>query len=248
MGKIYKYLKEIIQSVFTGDFRLFLKHCGNCNARRPFLVSGRESRSVRCLGCRATLISLSSLEYIKDLKLDRRSSFVYELSYHGPVFTFLKNNFENFYFSEYLDPSKLGTLIEGVRNEDIQRLTFEDKTFDLISCTEVFEHVEDYSKGFKEIRRVLKPGGTFVFTVPLFDNEKTEHICSVDGADTLVWHGKPEFHDSRVSGPNSVPVFWRHSRKQIIKDLRDIGFSNAYFVHNTKFSPRVTQEVIIATC
>ena len=44
----------------------------------------------------------------------------------------------------------------------------------------------------------------------------------------IQWLLKPEFHGSRITGPNSVPVFWRHSEKQILLDLKEAGFSKAY--------------------
>ena len=42
-----------------------------------------------------------------------------------------------------------------------------DASFDLCTSTEVFEHMPDDLNGFSEIRRVLRPGGRFVFTVLL---------------------------------------------------------------------------------
>jgi len=42
-------------------------------------------------------------------------------------------------------------------------LPFEDNSFDLVSCCDVLEHVDDLPLVIKEIGRVLKPGGTFVF-------------------------------------------------------------------------------------
>lgn len=44
-----------------------------------------------------------------------------------------------------------------------ENLPFADNTFDLISCCDVLEHVNDLSAVIKEIDRVLAPGGVFVF-------------------------------------------------------------------------------------
>jgi len=46
------------------------------------------------------------------------------------------------------------------------KLPFKDKIFDKIVMSEVAEHLPNDVKGLKEVRRVLKPGGTLVLTVP----------------------------------------------------------------------------------
>ena len=47
-----------------------------------------------------------------------------------------------------------------------QRLPFDDKTFDLIWCSEVIEHLEKPDFALSELRRVTKPGGLLVLTTP----------------------------------------------------------------------------------
>ena len=56
----------------------------------------------------------------------------------------------------------------------VYNLPFEDNSFDLIICSEVLEHLDDYHAGIEEIYRVLKPKGKFLPSVPSFWPEK---IC-----------------------------------------------------------------------
>lgn len=49
---------------------------------------------------------------------------------------------------------------------DGKRLPFKDKSFDLISCIEVYEHAKNPGMLLKEIRRVLKPDGVLHITAP----------------------------------------------------------------------------------
>lgn len=49
---------------------------------------------------------------------------------------------------------------------DAASLPFTDDSFDVIVTSHVFEHIEDDGKAFKEVARVLKPGGTFIMFVP----------------------------------------------------------------------------------
>ena len=50
---------------------------------------------------------------------------------------------------------------------DVQKLPFPAKRFDVVLCLEVLEHVENPWKGAAEIHRVLKDGGTSIFSAPL---------------------------------------------------------------------------------
>lgn len=47
------------------------------------------------------------------------------------------------------------------RIEDIQNLSFDDDTFDVVIANSMLYHVPDLNKGLHEVRRVLKNGGVF---------------------------------------------------------------------------------------
>jgi len=45
-------------------------------------------------------------------------------------------------------------------------MPFDDNHFDIVISTEVLEHIADPYQYLNEVKRVLKPGGSFFFTVP----------------------------------------------------------------------------------
>ena len=45
-------------------------------------------------------------------------------------------------------------------------MPFKDNFFDVVVCAWVLEHLSDPNKAFKEIYRVLKPGGKVIFITP----------------------------------------------------------------------------------
>ena len=61
---------------------------------------------------------------------------------------------------------------KGVLEGNITDLNFADNDFKTIFCTEVLEHLDSQQldRGIDEVRRVLKPGGHFIVTVPYNEN------------------------------------------------------------------------------
>jgi SAM-dependent methyltransferase len=49
---------------------------------------------------------------------------------------------------------------------DVLALPFVDRTFEVVVCTEVIEHVSEPTSAVVELMRVLRPGGTLVLTTP----------------------------------------------------------------------------------
>ena len=75
--------------------------------------------------------------------------------------------------------------------QDIQALTFADASFDLVLTSETLEHVPDFRAALSETRRVLRPGGRHIFTVPLDPRL----------ARTRSRAGMPPIHHGRGGGP-----------------------------------------------
>jgi len=69
-----------------------------------------------------------------------------------------------------IDPDKhaltRNKLIKDVRQEYVEKMSFTDNFFDIVVCAWVLEHLPDPKKVFKEIHRVLKPGGRVIFITP----------------------------------------------------------------------------------
>jgi len=53
-----------------------------------------------------------------------------------------------------------------------QKLPYQDASFDLVTCTEVIEHIEHYRETLREMFRILKPGGVLVVSTPNILNLK----------------------------------------------------------------------------
>lgn len=58
---------------------------------------------------------------------------------------------------------------------DAVRLPFRDSCFDVVIAMDLLEHVEDDQAALCEIRRVLKPGGKLISTVPAYQSLWSGH-------------------------------------------------------------------------
>lgn len=65
-------------------------------------------------------------------------------------------------------PNRVTVDIDPARHPDIvadaEHLPFEDSSFEVVLCTEVFEHLKHPEQVVREFRRVLAPGGTLLLT------------------------------------------------------------------------------------
>lgn len=205
-------------------WRLSKGNCPNCNSRL-FASLGRSAFLTRCLGCKANVVNLSTVSVLRNLDVSRMRA--HEFSSYGATFNFLKGHCHDFTFSEYFPGG--APVVNGVRNEDITNLTFLSNSFDLLTSNGVMEHVPEDIQGYQECHRILKPGGMLLFTVPLYDTPESIKLASINGNE-IVWHGTPEYHDSRLAGPFSAPTFWRHSWRDMCDRVRQVGFRSVELV------------------
>lgn len=96
--------------------------------------------------------------------------------------------------SEYIDGVPAGSYRDSVLCQDIQSTSFDDNSFDLVITEDVLEHVPFPERAFREIGRILKPGGYHVATIPVkWHLEKSEPRAILkDGK--VVHLREPEYH------------------------------------------------------
>ena len=120
---------------------------------------------------------------------------------------------------------------EGVSNQNLEALTFPDASFDVVITSDVMEHVRLSASAHREIRRVLRPGGIYLFTVPHDRDRATtlERVRIVDPADPLRDEllMEPEYHGD-ANSPDNRALAYRLYGLDLDDELQRLGFHVAY--------------------
>src|SRR5699024_5851323 len=75
--------------------------------------------------------------------------------------------------------------------------------FDLVITQDVLEHVANPASAFREIARVLRPGGRHVFTIPWYPAAKTR-TRAYEQQGRIVHVLEPEHHGNPVDPEGSL--------------------------------------------
>lgn len=217
MGKVREILRRIQLAAISARF-------GRCPFCGPSVILRLfdDETGIRCVRCRASAVHLSLGWAMEPWKAKLAHWRVYELSSRGALVNWLRRWSLELTLSEYFDDVPRGTVRDGIRCEDVQHLSFADESFDLVTHTEVFEHVPDDRRGFRELARVLRAGGVMVFSVPLNPGAATLERARLHGGgiEHLL---PPTYHSDRLRGSGRVLCF-RDYGFDIVDRLNDAGF------------------------
>jgi len=196
--------------------------CFRCGAMARYraiaMVLGNQIKNNTHIDPTITLKSIKSMKHIR----------IYN-TFYGGAFNRHLSRISTLVTSEYLPGLKRGRTYFGIRHETLNDLTFENNSIDIIITTEVMEHVYEPWKAFKEIYRVLKPGGCHIFTVPVGVNHPTEPRVQFDRG-KLTHIKQPKYHRNPLSMKGSLVV--TDFGNDLIKKLEEIGFKTEKYTLN----------------
>jgi SAM-dependent methyltransferase len=118
-----------------------------------------------------------------------------------------------------------------ITNQNLEALTFADNSFDILITSDVMEHVRLDYKAHWEIRRVLKPGGFYLFTVPHFRHQReTFHrVAVVDPYDATkdIYLTEKEYHGD-ANSEGGAALSFRSYGTELDQLLDALGFTVEY--------------------
>ncbi len=233
--------------------------CSVCGHTGEFVRGDHKSlrESYPCPNCRFTVRWRDQAGIITDefgrgqaLSIDQLVSkgflndiSIFEPALRGPFVSRMKGLPK--YVQSYFRPDlPLGDVAEdGVRNEDLTKLTFDEDTFDLIITSDVMEHLPNIEAAFAETLRVLKPGGIHIFSIPNdypFPDRMEPRVAIKNGQEINL--KPPRYHNSGDGSQCLVYTDYGADISDLIQSLggrlivarrsgvHDPSYSNATFV------------------
>jgi Methyltransferase domain len=180
-----------------------LGRCNICGGYSAFFSQNENYReSLVCAVCktisryrsiaRGILLAISELRGIQahsiveinkimdgaSLKIyDTQVPFCYENDSYPIPYLLSKSKWIDVQTSTYIPLEPWGVeLGRNITNQNLEQLTFLDNSFYIVITADVMEHVRLDTRAHQEIRRVLKPGGIYLFTVPHFRHQSESMI------------------------------------------------------------------------
>jgi SAM-dependent methyltransferase len=192
MGRVLIGLMKLMKGAWHHKKNILSTQRGRCIVcgRATLFIFQGGPETIRnhavCIFCRSSSrnrhIAMCVLNEYKMHGIRKLSDFcshseliVFNTSSASPIAKALGKN-KNIICTEFFDDVKPGDYKDGVQNQDLQRLTFNDNSIDLIISEDVFEHVPNYRLGFKEVHRVLKKGGMHIFSIPFYFDKRTKEL------------------------------------------------------------------------
>lgn len=206
--------------------------CPVCGRMTIFFCLDRESfrNSMICLFCRSAsrnrhvakaILGIAGGEGTAIADLTARGNVSIYNTATDDCFSRVMRDYDGYFSSCYTDGLAFDSEISPRAScQDIEELTYADGSFDFVITEDVLEHVRHPEKGFREILRVLRPGGYHVFTVPFhFDRSTLVRVDTSGDEDVLLL--SPEYHGDPLRG---TILAYRTFGIDLFEQLNTIGF------------------------
>lgn len=240
VGHFLKYRRRHFRCPICGSDATPLYDFPDIPLRKEHHI-GVLRETLQCRVCLASMrqrsLAIALLEYLKARWAVRLDSIA-EVAAHGlrGVRILDSDNFsaisqllrrdESYVRLSYLPDQPWGAQLgPNYFNQDLQRLSFADESFDIALTSDVMEHVRDCDAAHRELFRVLSPGGAYIFTVP-FDPDSEQHVQLVDTSSAEdVYLCKPHFHGDPLTGG---VLAYRVFGSALVHDLAAVGFETQF--------------------
>ena len=190
------------------EFR-HLGYCDICEHEVEFSAAKPWFRDfLFCPNCGSIPRERALMQVLKRYCPDYRKRHIHESSpLDRGVSQRLRMKCRQYSASQYFPDQPLGSFSEqyNARNETLEAMTLADASVDLVITQDVMEHVLEPAAAFREIARILKPGGAHIFTVPLVRKSEPSRPRATRNPDGSVnYLLDPQYHGNPVDSKGAL--------------------------------------------
>ncbi|MBC7919879.1 MAG: class I SAM-dependent methyltransferase [Ferruginibacter sp.] len=197
-----KFLSYVLRGKTNAGF------CPVCEKNTQFIKYDSWLRdNYRCVTCYSIPRQRALINSLTLFFPDWPDLTIHESSPGGVSSDFIRKKCRRYSASQYYPDVTPGAIRDGFQCQNLERLTFADRAFDLVISQDVFEHVLNPDRAFTEIARVLKPGGAHVFTMPWYPGLKQTVRRAVEVGGTVRFLEEPVYHGNPVDAKGSLVTF-----------------------------------------
>jgi len=212
--------------------------CYPCSARRTFRVDYLHARDptvpnwrehLRCVRCGMSNRQRAACQIFEQECAPEPNHRIYLTERRTRLYRHVRKKFRFATGSEFLDDRQWLQRVRslGIRNENLTSLSFPDSSFHAVLSFEVLEHVAAFQVAIAEVFRVLRPGGTFLFSTPFDPASQMTAVRARVEADGSITHVlEPEYHGDPLAGAGIL--CFQHFGWDLLECLRDTGFSDVH--------------------
>lgn len=192
-----KYTSEYFALLLNG--KVSNGYCPICDQRTQFIEKDTWLRDFYvCSQCHSIPRQRALVLALERFYPEWKNLKIHESSPGGSSSDAIEKHCIEYLPTQFFQDIPLGKLKNGIQCENLEKMTFKDNYFDLMITQDVFEHVMNPADAFREICRVLKPGGAHIFTMPWYPHlkktvQRARQLNSgeVEFLEEAVYHGNP---------------------------------------------------------
>ena len=153
---VSKALQSLVRSGFYFRQQGF---CPCCRNKTYFVSFDPWLRDYfKCTACGSIPRNRALIKIIEEYYPNWESLSIHESSPSGGgASARLRKSCAQYAASQYYPAHLFGAMVGEFRNENLERQTYADNSFDIVITQDVLEHVYDPASVFREIARTLKP-------------------------------------------------------------------------------------------